>query len=250
MERDAARYGDPAEGVEARAGRAEAHAVVGGGAVPAHHRRRHARRALRPSRFAHPRRLLAGDVAERAREQRGRIPDAPGESQHCGALRVAGARTGRGRGEVAGSAGSFAGGAGEDSQDRGIADGERVTETKMDQNIEQLVAEVAAVTGAQLPGVLDEHGPVLRDAKGDGGEFYLVGLIGGKEVGKSALVNALVGQPITDSTSYGPGTETAIAYAHEAQAGAVKELLEREARGRYKIVTHTLPHLHRQVLLD
>jgi GTP-binding protein EngB required for normal cell division len=120
----------------------------------------------------------------------------------------------------------------------------------MDQNIEQLVAEVAAVTGAQLPGVLDEHGPVLRDAKGDGGEFYLVGLIGGKEVGKSALVNALVGQPITDSTSYGPGTETAIAYAHEAQAGAVKELLEREARGRYKIVTHTLPHLHRQVLLD
>ena len=74
----------------------------------------------------------------------------------------------------------------------------------MSSDIQQLVAEVAQVTGAALPNGLDGDAPVLRDEalKRDGDTTpYLIGLIGGKEVGKSALVNALVGQPITDSTS-------------------------------------------------
>src|SRR4051794_31006199 len=110
--------------------------------------------------------------------------------------------------------------------------------------IQQLVNDVAQVTGAPLPTLMDDDAPVLRDeamaAGEDDGSFYLIGLIGGKEVGKSALVNALVGQPITESTAYGPGTEQVVAYAHESQAGAVKELLEREAQGRFRIVTHAI----------
>ena len=125
----------------------------------------------------------------------------------------------------------------------------------MDGTIQQLVTEVAQVTGAELPHVLDADAPVLRDEAMRFGERaddppYLIGLIGGKEVGKSALVNALVGQRITDSTSYGPGTEIVVAYVHHDQVAAIKPLLDREAAGRYQIVVHSLEHLRRQVLLD
>lgn len=123
----------------------------------------------------------------------------------------------------------------------------------MTNDLEQLVSDVAEATGASVPDVLDASAPVLRAAElpaKDGEAFYLVGLIGGKDVGKSALVNALVGQAISDSTAYGPGTETVIAYAHEAQANAVKQLLERVAPSRHKIVTHRVDGLQRQVLLD
>jgi hypothetical protein len=120
----------------------------------------------------------------------------------------------------------------------------------MDSGIEQLLADVAAATGAEAPAALSDKSPVLHEDQHAGEGFYLVGLIGGKEVGKSALVNALVGQPITPSTSFGPGTETAIAYVHESQADSVRDLLQREAPDRFQLITHTLPHLQRQVLLD
>ena len=125
----------------------------------------------------------------------------------------------------------------------------------MEGTIQQLVTEVAQVTGAELPNVLDADSPVLRDEALKFGQRaddppYLIGLIGGKEVGKSALVNALVGQRITDSTSYGPGTEIVVAYVHHEQVAAIKPLLDREAPGRYEIVGHSLEHLRRQVLLD
>ena len=125
----------------------------------------------------------------------------------------------------------------------------------MSNDIQQLVTEVAQVTGAELPHILDADAPVLRDealkfCERADDPPYLIGLIGGKEVGKSALVNALVGQRITDSTSYGPGTEIVVAYVHHDQVAAIKPLLDREAARRYQIVVHSLEHLRRQVLLD
>jgi hypothetical protein len=127
--------------------------------------------------------------------------------------------------------------------------------------VEQLVRETMELTGADTPQLLEDDAPVLsdealemaapEDAKGaDDGGFYLVGIIGGKDVGKSALVNALVGRNITAITSHGPGTEIVVAYAHASRAAALKELLEREVPGQYRVVTHEEPHLLRQVLLD
>src|SRR5207302_1359608 len=55
---------------------------------------------------------------------------------------------------------------------------------------------------------------------------------------------------ITQTTSHGPGTERVIAYAHQSQEPALKQLLEREVPGQYQIVAHELPSLRRQVLLD
>ena len=80
--------------------------------------------------------------------------------------------------------------------------------------------------------------------------MYLIGLIGGKDVGKSSFVNALVGQNISEQTSHGPGTEVVVAYAHEAMVKPLRELLDREVPGRFKIYAHSIPRLLRQVLLD
>jgi GTPase Era involved in 16S rRNA processing len=123
----------------------------------------------------------------------------------------------------------------------------------MTDELEQLVTEATELTGAAPPDVLDEDAPVLADdallAPADE-SVYLVGIIGGKDVGKSSLVNALAGQQITRPTSHGPGTEHAIAYAHSSAVEEVRALLERELPGRYRIVAHASAALRRQVLLD
>lgn len=122
----------------------------------------------------------------------------------------------------------------------------------MSPGLEQLVREAMDVTGAPAPELLEDDAPVLADAALAGGDegFYLVGLIGGKDVGKSALVNALVAKPITAVTSHGAGTEIVIAYAHASQEAALRALLEREVPGQFKIITHELERVRRQVLLD
>lgn len=118
--------------------------------------------------------------------------------------------------------------------------------------VEQLVRETIELTGAPRPELMEDGAPVLADDAlvDTDRSFYLVGLIGGKDVGKSALVNALAGRNVTTSSSYGPGTEGVIAYAHTSQVEALRELLEREVPGQFRIVTHELPDLRRQVLLD
>ena len=129
----------------------------------------------------------------------------------------------------------------------------------MSPDLDQLVSDAAELTGAAKPSWLEDGAPVLTetdafpegtlDGNGDG-SAYLIGIIGGKDVGKSALVNAIVGREITRRTSHGPGTETVIAFAHASRVTALRELLEREVPGKYTIIPHELPHLARQVLLD
>ena len=64
----------------------------------------------------------------------------------------------------------------------------------MNAEIEQLVSDAIDLTGADAPDLLAEDSPALaKPTSGDGEDFYLVGLIGGKDVGKSSFVNALVG---------------------------------------------------------
>src|SRR5260221_2711290 len=119
--------------------------------------------------------------------------------------------------------------------------------------LEHLVREAMELTGSDKPTLMEDGAPVLADealSDGDDAGFYLVGLIGGKDVGKSALVNALVGKQITAVTSHGAGTEIVIAYAHKSQESKLRELLEREVAGQYKLLVHEQPGLARQVLLD
>jgi hypothetical protein len=123
----------------------------------------------------------------------------------------------------------------------------------MSATLEQLVNEVIDATGADKPVLYEDDAPVLAVeaiTPATDQAYYLVGLIGGKEVGKSAMVNALVGRTITQSTSFGEGTQIVTAYCHASQADPLREMLDREVPGKYKIVTHELKNLVRQVLLD
>ncbi|MGD1276363.1 MAG: GTPase domain-containing protein [Tepidisphaeraceae bacterium] len=116
-------------------------------------------------------------------------------------------------------------------------------------SIEQLVQETIALTGSPAPPMLQDDWPVLRQPRIEE-PMYLVGLIGGKDVGKSAMVNALVGEKITEESSYGPGTQDVVAYVHQSCQAAAAQLLEREVPGRYRIVTHDQQRLSHQALLD
>jgi hypothetical protein len=115
-------------------------------------------------------------------------------------------------------------------------------------NVETLVRRAAELTGSSPPDLLDADAPTLADSSA--GEMYLIGLIGGKEVGKSALVNALVGRQITEQTSHGPGTQDVIAYAHQSCRDELGRLLESAVPQRWRIITHDDAALGGQVLLD
>src|SRR4051812_11728877 len=122
--------------------------------------------------------------------------------------------------------------------------------------LDQLIADAIAITGNTPPPLLSDNAPILTpasladDSSTNDETMYLIGLIGGKDVGKSSFVNALVGQNISEQTSHGPGTEVVIAYAHEAMVAPLRELLDREVPGRFKIYAHSIARLLRQVLLD
>jgi hypothetical protein len=120
----------------------------------------------------------------------------------------------------------------------------------MTPDLKEIIDETMQLTGAPAPAVLDADAPVLEVDTASEQPLYLVGLIGGKEVGKSSLVNALVGQTITEQTEHGPGTEEVIAYAHHTAAGELRELLDRVAPKKYRIVPHNVGELSRQVLVD
>jgi GTPase Era involved in 16S rRNA processing len=117
----------------------------------------------------------------------------------------------------------------------------------MTNEVKQLIDEAIELTGAAPPSMLEADAPVLSSQSDS---IYLIGLVGGKEVGKTTLVNAIVGEQLSVPTSHGPGTEDVIAYAHHSAAQELRELLQREVPGKFAIVTHNIARLSRQVLLD
>jgi hypothetical protein len=125
----------------------------------------------------------------------------------------------------------------------------------MNSELKEIIEQTMELTGASAPAVLAADAPVLDTSLLDlnaAGEqpLYLVGLIGGKEVGKSSLINALVGQTISEQSAHGPGTEEAIAYAHHTAAEELRDLLDRVVPAKYRIVPHNVGELSRQVLVD
>ena len=121
----------------------------------------------------------------------------------------------------------------------------------MKSEIAQLVAEVSAVTGAPPPAVMSGDAPTLADDAAGDGELYYVGLIGGKDVGKTSLVNAIAGRTLADPTGHGEGTRTAIAYCHRDAADRVRrDLADAAGEGKLEVQPHDADDLRRQVLLD
>jgi GTP-binding protein EngB required for normal cell division len=113
-------------------------------------------------------------------------------------------------------------------------------------SLELLVADVAEFTGATPP----DHAAALNVEAIHEDAIYFVGLIGGKDVGKTSLVNALVGRTLSAPVGYGRGTDEVIAYCHSSTERKVCERLAREVPARFRLVTHNNDGLRRQVLLD
>ncbi len=116
--------------------------------------------------------------------------------------------------------------------------------------IHDIVADTVSLIGVEPPQMLSPDAPVLELSTLTESDLYLVGIIGGKDVGKSSLVNALVGTKVSEETSSGPGTEIAIAYTHRSAERVLKQMLHRLLPGEFRIVLHDNASIARQVLID
>jgi len=111
----------------------------------------------------------------------------------------------------------------------------------------QLVRDVTLALGTTAPDWANDDAPLLQN---DDRSVYLIGLIGGKDVGKSSLINALLGQPIAHVSAYGEGTARALAYVHVDDAEAVRQLLTQATDQPFDLVTHRADAARGRVLLD
>ncbi len=83
-------------------------------------------------------------------------------------------------------------------------------------------------------------------------EVVLCGLLGGKDVGKTTLINALADAAVSvDQRTVGEGTDRPIAFVHEEMRSAVTDRLrDLESHVELRIVTHRSDALRHVVLLD
>lgn len=118
----------------------------------------------------------------------------------------------------------------------------------MDDQARQLIRDVSDLVGSDAPEWTDAAAPTLQAQTDDA--LYFIGVIGGKDVGKSSLVNALLGQQLANVSSHGEGTRRALAYVHRDDAVAAKAILQTQVPEQFDLVTHDIADGRHRVLLD
>ncbi|MBU0699587.1 MAG: GTPase domain-containing protein [Proteobacteria bacterium] len=87
------------------------------------------------------------------------------------------------------------------------------------------------------------------DAEQD--ELFLYGIVGGKDVGKSSVINRLAGAKVSlDTDLLDEGTNAAVAYCHQQDLAALKKRLAVDAGSRVVFVDHDRQELKNVVLMD
>ncbi len=90
-----------------------------------------------------------------------------------------------------------------------------------------------------------------QSGRGDADFLYLYGIVGGKDVGKTTIINQLAGAAISPDTDIiDEGTRVAVAYCHREDLTAVKERLEPPLRDQINFATHDRRELQNVVLMD
>ncbi|MEW6238804.1 MAG: GTPase domain-containing protein [Candidatus Omnitrophota bacterium] len=111
--------------------------------------------------------------------------------------------------------------------------------------LEELNRDLAALTGMTPDALVFQSGEAEEDT------LFLYGIMGGKDVGKTTLINQLAGSRISiDTDLLDEGTKTAVAYCHEKDQPTLRKRLMGEAGGRVLYAPHNRDELRNVVLLD
>jgi hypothetical protein len=111
--------------------------------------------------------------------------------------------------------------------------------------LENLNQDLSALTG-KTPLVLSyQTGESEQDA------LYLYGIMGGKDVGKTTLINQLAGTRISiDTDILDEGTNIAVAYCHQNDVASLQRRFAPDVRDRLHYETHERDELRNVVLVD
>lgn len=93
----------------------------------------------------------------------------------------------------------------------------------------------------------------LSYQKGDAEKdtLFLYGIVGGKDVGKTALINQLAGTTISiDTDMLDEGTQEAVAYCYQQDLSLLKKRFSAEVIDRIRFVGHERSELQNAVLID
>lgn len=111
--------------------------------------------------------------------------------------------------------------------------------------LDSLNNEIADLTGVEPVALSHQTGAAEKDA------LFLYGVVGGKDVGKTVLINQLAGAQISVETDMlDEGTQEAVAYCHHQDVPILKKRLATEVAGRIKFVNHDRDTLRNVVLID
>lgn len=81
--------------------------------------------------------------------------------------------------------------------------------------------------------------------------LFVYGILGGKDVGKTTLINALAGSTISrELRGIGPGTHTPVIYVHHDDAPLLRERLSIDPGLEFEVVTHDREVLRHVALVD
>lgn len=90
-----------------------------------------------------------------------------------------------------------------------------------------------------------------QSGRADADLLFLYGIVGGKDVGKTTIINNLAGADISPDTDIlDEGTRVTVAYCHAEDLAAVKARLGPPIRDQVQFVTHDRRDLQNVVLMD
>jgi len=105
--------------------------------------------------------------------------------------------------------------------------------------------EIADLMGVEPVSLSYQRGEAEKDP------LFLYGVVGGKDVGKTVLINQLAGAKISLETDIlDEGTQEAVAYCHHQDVPMLKKRFATEVAGRIRFVNHNRDTLRNVVLID
>lgn len=106
-------------------------------------------------------------------------------------------------------------------------------------------AELSRLTGIDPPPL---HSAEVHESEAP---LFVYGILGGKDVGKTTLINALADSLISqEHRGIGPGTHTPVVYVHHDDAPALRDRLSLDPGLEFELTTHDREVLRHVVLVD